>query len=135
MEILKGGAGGSLAREGRVRDPAARADVVRKRRREVAVMWFAGLGFCVSWGGLGGDVVEDPLSVGFGDVVGAEGDDFGDVVGVEACEFGFEAFEAGGGGFDEGEGFGVGLGVSLPAVDGLDGGDEVDAGRVLLFDE
>ena len=40
----------------------------------------------------------------------------------------------GGGGFENGEGFGGGLELSLPAVNGLDGGHEIDSSCQLPSD-
>lgn len=64
-----------------------------------------------------------------------EDEELGDGVGVEAAEGGFESREARGGGFDEEEDFGGFLHFALPAVDGFDLGDEVDAGGEVLLDE
>jgi hypothetical protein len=67
--------------------------------------------------------------------VDVEDEELGDGVGMEAVEGGFEGLEAWGGGFDDEEDFRGALDLALPAVDGLDLRDEVDAGGEALFDE
>lgn len=54
---------------------------------------------------------------------------------MEFLEAGFEEGPGGGGGFEDGEDFGGGFDFALPAVDGFDGGDEIDAGGELRFDQ
>jgi PAS domain-containing protein len=84
---------------------------------------------------VGADGFEEPGGVGLSDVGGVEGEDFRDVVGVEFGEGVLEGGQGGGGGFEDGEGFGGGFDSTLPAVDRLHGGEEIDAGRELPFDE
>lgn len=77
----------------------------------------------------------EPVEVVFVAVGDFEGDDFGGIVGVIGVEEGFEVWVGDAGGFDEGEGFVVGLDGIVPGVDGFDGGDDIDAGGELLLDE
>ena len=79
----------------------------------------------------GGDRVAEPGGVGEADVGGVEGEDLGDVVGVEGSECGLERIEGSAGGLNKGEDFGGGLHLALPAVDGFDSGEEIDAGGEL----
>ena len=85
--------------------------------------------------GWGGDGIEDPVEVGGGGGVDVEDEELGKGVGMECVEGGFEGVEAGGGGFDDEEDFGGALDAALPAVEGLDLRNEVNAGGEALLDE
>lgn len=80
-------------------------------------------------------LAKDPLPIGTGNLFRGQGDDFRDVVGVEFGERFLELGKSGGGGLENGEDLGGGFQFSLPAVDRLDGWDEIDTGRELPFHE
>lgn len=82
-----------------------------------------------------GDGLVEPVEVVFVAVGDFEGDDFGGIVGVTGVEKRFELGIGNAGGFDESEGFMVGLDGLIPSVYGFDGGDDIDAGGELILDE
>lgn len=84
-------------------------------------------------GTLWNDAAEDPRAIRFGDLVGRKRDDFRDVVGVERREGLLEGGENGAGGFENTENFRGGFDLPFPAINRLDGGDEIDASGELSF--
>ena len=79
-------------------------------------------------------VTDDPVAVRSGDLAGFQGDDFRDIIRMECGECFYESGISGGGGLENGEHFGGDFHISLPTVDRLDGGQEIDTSRVLRFD-
>lgn len=61
--------------------------------------------------------------------------EFRDLVGMEVAQRGLEALKVRGGRLDEQQDFGGALYRSLPAIDGLDAGHEIDACGQMLLDE
>lgn len=78
---------------------------------------------------------EEPVEIRLAGGFWSEDEELGDVVGVEAAERGFDLVEVGGGGFDEEQDFFGFFDVALPAVDGREAGDDVDAGGEVFIDE
>jgi hypothetical protein len=65
----------------------------------------------------------------------SEDEELGDFIGVEAADGFFEALEISGGGFDEEQKFGSGFNLALPAIDGGEAREDVDAGGEAIVDE
>ena len=57
------------------------------------------------------------------------------MIAVQLVESSFEGFNLIGAGFEQEQGFGCGFDLALPAVDGLDGGDDCGAGGEAFFDQ
>lgn len=79
--------------------------------------------------------MKEPVEVCGAAGVDVEDEEFRDGVGVESAESGFECGKARRSGFDDKEDFRGLLDFVLPAVDGFDLGNEVDAGSEALLDE
>jgi hypothetical protein len=82
-----------------------------------------------------GDGLLEPVEVGGRALGDFEGDHLGDLIGMFGLKGLGEVRIGGAGGFDEGERFGVGLKGGVPAVDGFDLRDDIDAGGELLLDQ
>src|SRR5260370_26259657 len=78
---------------------------------------------------------KEPIEIGLRAQPYRDGDEFGDIVGVELAQAQFDRGKKVCARLDEHQGFGCGFHRSLPSIDRMDIGNDIDAGCELLGDE